>query len=549
MIQDIIINNGRIIDGTGNPWYYGDLAIFQGKIQAIGNLGEVEAKRSVDATGSVVAPGFIDAHSHSDTTTLVYRQMESTLMQGITTVMSGQCGGSLAPINPDMREYYEKRFATWLPPEVDLKITWSTFDEYLKEEEMEGLGANVAHLVGHSTVRAAAMGMHDREPTLAELDTMKMLVTEAMEAGAYGLSTGLIYPPGIYAKTEEIIELAKVAAGYGGIYDSHIRGEAKTLLTAVEEAIAIGERAGVSVQISHHKASGTKNWGKSVETLRMIEAARERGIDVTVDQYPYRAGATALSILLPPWAHDGGADKLLERLQDKELREKMRKDIEKGLPDWENLAVSDGWENVFVTYVMTKANKIVEGKNLLEIMELRGDADIFTTLFDLLLEEEASPAMVSFGMHEEDIQRIMQHPLQMVSTDAGSGTITGPFSQGKPHPRRYGTYPRILGKYVREEHVLRLEEAIRKMTSFPAQKGGLYDRGVLRSGMTADITIFDPQTIIDKATYEDPHQFPDGIQHVIVNGHIAVEKGKYTGELAGKTLRKTQSIPPLNLRK
>ncbi|MFQ5979376.1 MAG: amidohydrolase family protein [Candidatus Heimdallarchaeota archaeon] len=549
MIHDIMINNGRIVDGTGNPWYNGDLALFQGKIQAFGNLGEVGAKRSIDANRLVVAPGFIDAHSHSDTTTLVYRQMESTLMQGITTVVSGHCGGSLAPINPEMQEYIEKRFSTWLPPEVELKIIWSTFDEYLKEEEKEGLGANVAHLVGHSTVRTAAMGMYDRDPTPAELKAMKKLVEEAMEAGAYGLSTGLIYPPGIYAKTDEIIELAKVVAKYGGVYDSHIRGEAKTLLAAVEEAIAIGERAGVSVQISHHKASGTENWGKSVETLRMIEAARERGIDVTVDQYPYRAGATVLSILLPPWAHDGGSEKLLERLQDSALREKMRDDIEMGLPDWENLAVSGGWENVYVTYVMTEANKIVEGKNLLEIMELRGDPDVFTTLFDLLLEEEASPDMVIFEMHEDDIQRIMQHPLQMVSTDAGSGTITGPFSKGKPHPRRYGTYPRILGKYVREKHVLRLEEAIRKMTSFPAQKFGLLDRGVLRSGMNADITIFDPKTVIDKATYQDPHQFPEGIQHVIVNGQIVVEKGKYTGELAGKTLRKTQAISPLNHRK
>lgn len=544
MSFDIVIKNGKIIDGTGSSWYLGDLAISEGKIQAIGKLNDVTAIRSIDANGLIISPGFIDVHNHSDETTLVYRQMENALMQGITTVVAGNCGMGLAPVRPAIREHLQKRLSLELPPEVHLKITWETFDAYLKEEEKEGLGVNVAHLVGHGLIRISAMGLDDREPSIVELDTMKELTAEAMQAGAYGISTGLIYPPGIFAKTDEIIELAKVVARYeGGIYASHIRGEGKTLLKAVEEAITIGEKAGLPVQISHHKASGKTMWGKSTETLQMIEEARKRGVDVAIDQYPYNAGATTLSILLPPWSHDGGPEQLLERLGDTEERLRMQKDIEEGLPTWENLATTVGWENIYVTRVLTEENKIAEGKNIAEIMELRGDTDVFASLFDLLLEEKASVGMVIFEMAENDILRIMQHPLQMVSTDSGSCTITGPFSRGKPHPRYYGTYPRILGRYVREQGVLRLEEAIRKMTSFPAQKFSLTDRGVLRPGMNADITIFNPETIVDKATYEEPHQFPEGIHHVIVNGRIAVENGKYTGVLAGKTLRKKTSSP------
>ncbi|MFW9915556.1 MAG: amidohydrolase family protein [Candidatus Thorarchaeota archaeon] len=543
MAFDILIKNGKILDGTGNPWYSGDLALFEGKIRAIGKLVDVTSHRTIDAKGLIVSPGFIDVHNHSDETTLVYRQMENAIMQGITTMVAGNCGMGLAPIKPEIREHVQKRLSLGLPPEVQLKITWETFDEYLREEEKEGLGVNVAHLVGHGPIRASAMGLDDREPSIDELDTMKELTHEAMQAGAYGLSTGLIYPPGIFAKTEEIIELAKVVARYGGIYASHIRGEAKTLLKAVEEAIMIGEKAGLPVQISHHKASSKRMWGKSTETLQMIEDARKRGIEVTVDQYPFRAGATTLSILLPPWSHDGGPEQLLKRLRDTEERLKMQKDIEEGLLGWENLAITVGWENIYVTHVLTEKNKIAEGKNILEIMELRNDADVFTTLFNLLLEEQASVSMVIFEMAENDIVQIMQSEITMISTDSGACSISGPFSRGKPHPRYYGTYPRILGKYVRDQQALRLEEAIRKMTSFPAQKFGLIDRGILRPGVHADITIFDPETIRNKATYQDPHQFPEGIHYVIVNGRIAVDNGDYTGVLAGKTLRKGVCSP------
>ena len=538
MSYDLLIKNGRIVDGAGNPWYGGDMGVVEDRIAAIGRLSDSKARRVIDAGGLVVTPGFVDAHSHSDFSTLVYREMESTLMQGITTVVAGQCGSTAAPVNPELREQMEKEANASLPPGITIKITWTTFDDYLREEEKAGLGANVAHMVGHGAVRTAGMGEEARDPTPAELKRMKGLVAEAMEAGAYGLSSGLIYPPGIFAKTKELVELAKVAAVYGGVYDSHIRGEGRNLIKSVKEAITIGEKAGIPVQISHHKVANKAVWGQSVETLRLIEEARARGVDVTVDQYPYRAGATSLRTLLPPWVHDGGTEKLLERLRDPKLREKMRDDIENGLLGWENFAGELGWENIYVSSIKSEKNKHLEGKNMVDIMKAMGEENEWTALWKLLLEDEGTPGMIVFSMDEGDVRRIMQSPFQMVGTDAGSCTTTGPFSRGKPHPRHYGTYPRVLGRYVREEKVLRLEEAVRKMTSFPAQRFGILDRGLLCPGMYADLVAFDPEKVLDTATFEDPHRFPEGMPYVVVNGRVAVDGGRYTGMLSGRTLRK-----------
>jgi len=535
---DLLIRNGMIIDGAGNPWYRGDVGVVEDRIAAIGRLDGSKAHRVIDAEGLTVVPGFIDAHSHSDGNVLAYREMESTIMQGITTVVSGQCGDSLAPVDPDLREEAQKEMDASMPPGIVVKITWTTFDEYLREEEKGGLGANVAHMVGHGAVRVAGMGYEARDPTPAELAKMRKLVAEAMEAGAYGLSSGLIYPPGIFAKTRELVELAKVAAAYGGVYDSHIRGEGKNLMKSLREAITIGEKTGIPVQISHHKASNRAVWGRSVDTLRLFEEARARGVDITVDQYPYTAGATSLRTLLPPWVHDGGVERLLERLRDPKLRDKMRGNIEKGLPGWENFAGEVGWENVRISSIRSEKNKRLEGKNIVEVREAMGERDEWTALWKLLLEEEGTPGMIIFSMDEGDVRRIMQSPLQMVGTDSGSTATTGPFRRGKPHPRTFGTYPRILGRYVREEGVLRIEEAIRKMTSFPAQRFGILDRGLLRPGMHADINVIDPVKVVDRATFGDPQQLPDGIPYVIVNGRIAVEGGKYTGALTGRTLRK-----------
>ena len=448
MSFDLVIKGGRVIDGAGNPWFYGDVAVKEGKIVAVGRLPQADFKRFIDAQQLMVVPGFIDAHSHSDGLVTVYPQMESTLAQGITTVVAGQCGGSPAPVDPGMTELLEERYNKRMPPGVEFKISWTTFDEYLNLVEKVGVGANIAHYVGHSTIRTAAIGFDARRPNEEEIEEMRKLTEQSMRAGAYGLSTGLIYPPGMYATTDEIVELAKVTARYNGVYNSHIRGEGSTLLKAVSEAIEIGERAGLPIHISHHKAAGKSVWGQSVDTLRIMEEARNRGVDVTFDQYPYRAGSTSLVTLLPPWAHDGGMEKLLERLGNEEKREQMRRDIETGIVGWENFAGDLGWENIMISFVRTDDNKATEGKSLTEAKEMRGEPDEFTTLYKLLLEEEGAANMVIFAMQEEDVRRIMKHHLHMVGTDASSVASTGPFSIGKPHPRHFGTYPRILGRYV-----------------------------------------------------------------------------------------------------
>jgi len=385
-------------------------------------------------------------------------------------------------------------------------------------------------------VRTAVLGFENRAPSAKELEKMKELVAEAMEAGALGLSTGLIYPPGMYAKKEELIELGKVVAMFGGVYASHIRGEGKTLMKSLKEAIEIGGKGGLPVEISHHKASGKPYWGKTSKSLELIEEARRRGIDVTCDQYPYLAGMTSLATLLPPWAHEGGLKKLLERLKSPEERRRIRKDMEKGILGWENIIATNGWENIRVSSVRTDENRSLEGKNLAEITRIKIKPDEYTALFDLLLEEEGEATILLFSMNEDDVRRVMTHPSQMVGSDSWSVAPHGIMSGGKPHPRFYGTYPRILGKYVREEGVLTIEDAIRRMTSLPAQRFRLKDRGLIMEGMWADITIFDRERIMDRASYDDPHKYPEGIEYVLVNGQIALERGKNTGVHAGKVL-------------
>jgi N-acyl-D-amino-acid deacylase len=542
MKVNLLIKGGRIVDGTGNPWFKGDIYVKAGKILKVGKLSEATAEKVIEAGDNIVSPGFIDAHSHSDFGLTVYPYMESTLTQGITTVVAGQCGSSPAPINPEMREFLEEQASKRYPPEVDFNIDWTTFGEYLELLDDIGTGANIAQHVGHGTIRTAVIGLENRKPSDEELQEMVELMEDSMRAGAFGLSTGLIYPPGMYATTEEIIELAKIASKHGGVYDSHIRGEGNSLIDALKEAIEIGEKAKIPVQISHHKAAGKSVWGKSVDTLSLMEEARSRGVEVTCDQYPYEAGSTSLSTLLPPWAHDGGTEKLLERLGEESERKRMRRDIQEGIPGWENFVNSLGWANIMISYVRTEKNKVLEGKNIVEAKLILEEVDEFSTLFRVISEEEGAASMVIFSINEEDIHRIMKHPLHMVGTDASSVASKGLFAFGKPHPRHFGTYPRILGRYVRQKKVLRLEEAIRKMTSFPAQKFGLTDRGVLRPGMWADIVVFNPETIIDKATYQNPHQLSVGIEHVIVNGEVALENGNLKGILPGKTLRNENSL-------
>jgi len=534
--HDAIIRNACIIDGSGNPWFKGDLAIYAGKIAKIGRLPTQPAERTIDAQGQFVCPGFIDIHSHSDVTIPFNRLVESSVRQGITTMVVGSCGISVAPVEKKNEHLLQRYISPFLPSEQKLKMEWSSFGEYLKWQEKKGCSTNIVGLVGHGTIRIAAMGFEERRPTNAELQEMKNLVEEAMRSGAFGMSTGLIYPPGIFSETTELIELSKVVAKYEGVYFSHIRGEGATLLEAVKEAITIGEEAGLPVQISHHKAAGKVNWGKTVETLKMMEEARERGVDVTFDQYPYSAAMTTLATLLPPWAHEGGMEKTLERLRNPSQREKMRKDIEQGILGWQNWIGDCGWDNITVSSVVSERNKFLEGKNLTEIAALR-KKDEFTALCDLLLEEQGNATMVMHAMNEEDVRRVMKHHLQMIGTDAWSVAPYGVLGGGKPHPRFYGTYPRVLGKYVREEKVLTLEEAVRKGTSFPAQRLQLEDRGMIREGFWADLVIFNPARILDKATFTDPHNYPEGIEYVLVNGEVVLEKESHNGKLAGKILK------------
>lgn len=522
----ILIRNGRIIDGTGNPWYRGDVRVEDGRITAIGRRLGGTADRVIEAEGRVVTPGFIDIHSHSDTVLLVSPLAESKIRQGVTTEVVGNCGDSLAPLAGAAIDPTKEELA-----DFGVELKWCSLGEYLACLEQQGTAVNVAVLIGHGTLRKSVVGYADRAPTAAELERMRKMLAAAMSEGAFGLSTGLIYTPGSYAKTDELIAVASVLRPYGGIYASHIRNEGKDLIPAVEEAIAIGREAGVPVQISHHKASSDLVWGKVRETCAMIEAVRAGGLDVTADQYPYVATSTTLTALLPDWAHDGGHAVMLERLRVPELRAKLIDGIRA------KRSYRDNWEQTVIASVGSEANKGLEGKNLIEIAGLWGSTGP-EVVIDLLAAEAGAVSMVVFAMCEDDVRHVMCQPFVMVGSDGSALAPAGVLGKGKPHPRHYGTFPRVLGHYARDESLLSLEDAVRKMTSLPARRLGITDRGMLAPGMRADITVFDPATVIDRATFTDPHRYPAGIEYVIVNGRIAVEAGEHTQALAGQVLRK-----------
>jgi N-acyl-D-amino-acid deacylase len=533
----ILIKGGQIVDGSGNPWFKSDIAIKNGRITKIGKLDYVESEKIIDAKGLVVAPGFIDAHSHSDITLLVNPMAESFVRQGITTVINGNCGNSPAPL----KGVYLTQYAEENMKKYELKITWSTFADYCRVLEEKGIAINAATLVGHGNLRVGVMGEEGyspKEPTNEELEEMKALLAQAMKEGAFGMSTGLVYPPGVYAKTDEIIELCKVVAKYGGIYATHIRGQGDQFIEAVKEAIEIGEKAGVPVQLSHHSPNPGM-WGKTIESLRMIDEARARGVDVTCDKHGYVFGSTNLSTVLPPWAHEGGTQKLVERLRDPKLRERLKWEIAGGL-EWPRVspalhARAGAWENIII---IAAKNKELEGRSIRQIATSRG-TDPFDTVFDILIEEEGTCSVKYPAYSEGDILRVFKHPSSMVSTDDAALAPYGILGRGKGHPKAYGTFPLMFRKYVRDLGVLTLEEAVRKMTSFPARRFGLWDRGLLAPGMWADIVIFNPHKISDKATIEEPYQYPEGIEYVIVNGKLVLDKGEHTGALPGKALRKT----------
>lgn len=541
MAFDIVVRNGKVVDGTGNPWFSADIGIRDGRISTVGRLKGAVATREIDVRGLVVCPGFIDTHSHSDSTVLFDNRLESTVRQGITTSVVGNCGESLAPVPPEKTEEFLRFFSVLAPPGVTIdSIPWSTFRDYLDHAEQRGCAANVAHLVGFGAIRiAGGPGFEDRPATSHEVERMKAFVAEAMEAGAFGMSTGLIYAPQVFAGTDEIIELAKVVGSYGGLYASHIRGEGETVVQAVKECIEIVEKSGCpGGQISHHKVAGPPYWGASEETLRLIEEANAQGVNVTCDQYPYNRAMTSLTAVLPPWAHQGGYDRLLERLKEPETRDRIKRDVTTGIEGWENWIKDGGFERIYLSCAKTTGWQEMEGKNLTEVTRIKGKADAWETLFHILADEKAEVSITADMMSQEDIARIMTGRYTMVGTDASGVAPTGVLGYGKPHPRYYGTYPRILGKYVREEGLLTLEDAVRRMTSFPAQRMGLADRGLLKKGMWADMVAFDPDTVIDRATFLEPHRFPDGIIHVLVNGEVVVDSNTQTERLPGKVLRR-----------
>jgi N-acyl-D-amino-acid deacylase len=523
---DILVKNGDVVDGTGRPAFRADVAIAGERIIEIGQLQGAEAETVIDASGSIVTPGFVDMHSHSDFTLPVNPTADSLVRQGITTAVVGQCGSTAVPLLDATRDQVvaaKKSQDRPLPWDE-----WSTYGSYLDYLAQIGTSINVVPLVGQGTIRAGVMGYVADPADAKQLAQMQREVVSAMDDGAIGVSTGLIYPPGSYASTEELIEFARPAGERDGFYFSHIRGEGQTLLQAVGEAIRIGRETGAAVQIGHFKAVGRENWDKSAPALELIDQARSEGIDITADLYPYLASSTGLGAMLPEWAHEGGREAVLRRLADAQTRRRMTDDMVFG-------GYTDGaeWDKVLISG--SPRNREYEGRSVADLAAETGKTP-YDWIFDALLETELDTSIVKFGMSEENRAHELQHPAMMIGTD-GSGLATeGPLSTGVPHPRSYGTFPRVLGHYVRALGVISFEEAIWKMCGLPAQKLGWPDRGLLERGYRADVVVLDPDTVSDRATYEAPHQYPAGINHVVVNGQMVVRDGIHTQARPGAIL-------------
>jgi N-acyl-D-amino-acid deacylase len=528
---DLIIEHGHVIDGTGAPWYAADVGIRAGRIAAIGRLDQAAAKRRIDAAGRVVAPGFIDMLGQSELTLLVDPKVPSKVFQGITTEITGE-GESAAPVNDAIARDSAKAYEHY-----GIKRDWTDFAGYFARVERQGIGINLASYVGATTVREMVVGYADRAATPAELVQMQALVGEAMRQGAVGVSSALEYAPAPYASTEELIALASTAAQYGGIYATHMRSEQEAIMTAIEETIRIGRDAHVPVEIWHLKAGGVKNFGLMPEIVARIERARASGVDIAADTYAYPAWFNELSAFIPPWAHDGGKAKLIERLKDPGARARIKKELATPATDWDNEWQSvHGPEAVLIATVANPKLLDLQGKTLADIAKARGQ-DAMDTLFDILIEDDAQTFVAVFAMSEPDIELAAVQPWVSFCNDSSGTSPEGPLGKEFPHPRAYGTFPRVLRKYVREERRMRLEEAIRKFTSLPASRLRLADRGVIKAGMWADIVVFDPETITDRATFSAPNQLSVGMQWVLVNGVPVVGDGAATGALPGHVLR------------
>ncbi len=523
---DILIKNGLVADGSGAPRYPADVAIERDRIVEIGHLEGAEAGEVIDASGCAVTPGFVDMHSHADFTLPIGPTADSLVHQGITTVVVGQCGASPAPLLAETREQVLAMMES-----EDMPLPWdewSTFGSYLDYLRRIGTSVNVVPLVGQGMVRSAVVAFSADPANEEEIVRMQAEVARAMDEGAIGVSTGLVYPPGSYASTEEVVAVTRPAGERDGFYFSHLRDEGDMLLESIAEAIRVGRETGASVQISHYKAARRENWEKSAQGLEMIDQAQAEGLDVTADMYPYLAGATGLMAALPEWAQAGGKEVVLKRLAEPEARQKMSDDMRStGF-----FRIAEG-DKVFIS--SSPKVREYEGRYVSDLAAEAGKSPL-DWVYDALLETELDVSMILFMMSEDDRKAELRHPAMMIGTDASGHATEGPLSKGKPHPRSYGTYPRVLGHYVREQGVISLEEAIWKMSGFPAQKLRWPDRGLVKKGYKADLVILDPDTVADQATYEAPHQYPVGIGHVIVNGELVLRDGVHTRARAGRVL-------------
>ena len=545
-MYSLVIKNVRVVDGFGNPWYLADVGIQGEKIAHIGQVEGKEAQKIIDGKRMVLAPGFIDMHSHSEMIFLSEKQselLEGRIRQGITTEIMGNCGISVSPIRDELKPDMEKSVG-WMTPE-SVPWNWNSMAEFLDLIEKKGVGVNVGTLTGHGAIRAYVKGFSSGLMSPEETRKMKEILSRTFEEGSFGLSSGLIYAPGMFADTDEFIELGKVAAKFNRILTSHVRGSSETDIDAEKEVIYIGEKAGCRVHRSHYEAFGKENWHKIEITLKLDEEARQRGIDFAFDMFPYTAAMTMMIAIYPPWALDGGWPQFLRRAQDPDTRKRIEHDIETVVPSWptwvpgswpHNLVKAAGWENIYIGYIPSEKNKHYEGLNLIQLGE-RLRKPPFEAITDLMVEEKGAISQLIFGVsgdreNEEPIKTIIRHPLGGYATDAVD------IGRGKPHPAAYGMYPRLLGRYVREEKLVTLEDAIRRMTSFPANRLGIKDRGIIAEGHFADLVLFDPDRIRDRSTYENPRQFPEGIHHVIVNGQLILENGEIRKIRPGKVLRK-----------
>ena len=528
---DLIIRNGRVVDGSGRPAFAADVAIKGDRIARVGNLGGARAKRTIDARGQIVAPGFIDMLGQSESFLLIDPRAMSKVMMGVTTEITGE-GESIAPLNDRIlkeQEDFNRRYK--------LTVDWRTLGEYFNRLEKQGSGVNLGTFVGATQVREYVIGYDDRPPTPAELEQMRKLVAEAMKDGALGVSTSLQYVPARFAKTDEIVELAKVAHQYGGIYITHQRSEANAIDDSMKEVFEIARRANIPAEIWHFKTAYKKNWGRMPEMLRRIEAARRQGLKITANVYPYVAGSTSLSACLPPWALEGGTDRMIARLKDPQTRARLKREITTDAKDWENIYLGSGGPGgILIASVVNRELENWQGKRLSEVASAQNEEPL-DALLDFIIADHGQTGAIFFMMQESDMQAALKSPFVSICTDNGARATDGPLAGSKSHPRGWGTYPRILGRYVRDQHLMPLEFAIHKMTGLPAANLSLKNRGLVRDGYFADITIFDPKTVIDRATFEEPNQYPVGINFVIVNGQIEVDGGKRTPALAGRVLR------------